>query len=196
MPEQNALGTVPEDSNLALHWLMPLHFFYERRGLELPGLDFIDGAEMRDGDQQLLVHENDMTPTLTEHHGTELGIQVLDKEVSEAMILRLVILRRHDNLLPVECGAIAIHLEHFEPEVRELIRDCQIPLGGILQTHEIPHYGRPRGFFQLEADELIANALGEDVGQVLSGRCNELCNPEGFALADVVEILPQTRVVS
>lgn len=192
MPEQTALGAIPDDPHLALHWLLPLHFFYERRGMDLPRLDFIEGVEMRDGDRQLLVHEKDMTPTLTAHHGSKLGIQVLDKEVSEGMILRLVILRRHDNLLPVECGAIAIHLEHFEPEIQDLIRDCQIPLGGILQSEKIPHYGRPRGFFELEADELIANALGEDVGQVLCGRCNELCDPEGYTLADVVEILPQS----
>lgn len=191
-PEANILGSIPADEHLAMHWLLPLHYFYERRNASLPKIQFIDGAEMPNGDRQLLVHEKDMTPTLADHHGSVLGLQVLDKEANIDFMMRLVILRRHDNLLPVECGAIAIHLEHFEPDVQAMVQDCRVPLGGILQELNIPHYGRPRGFFKIEADELIANALGEDVGQVLYGRCNELCDPEGYTLADVVEILPQT----
>lgn len=190
--ENMSLGSIPEDEHLAMSWLLPFHFFYERRDLDIPDLQFIDGDDMPDGDRQLLVHENDMTPTLTDHHGSKLGLQLLDKEANDLFMMRLVILRRHDNLLPVECGAIAIHLEQFDPEIRDMIQACEIPLGAILQEFNIPHFGRPRGFFKLEADDLVANALGEEPGQVLYGRCNELCNPEGFTLADVVEVLPQT----
>jgi len=180
------------DHSLRLHWLMPLHFFYERRNLDLPPIDFIDGDSMPQPDRQLLVHQRDMTPTLTQFHGSELRLEVLDKEVGSDYLLRLVILRRRDNLMPVECGAIGIHLHRFEPEARALIEEGRVPLGAILHSHNVPHYGAPRGFFQVEADELVANALGEQEGELLYGRCNELSFPDGEAFADIVEILPRS----
>ncbi len=189
MPEIREAASV--DGALALHWLMPLHYFYERRNLDLPPLDFVDGEDMPEIDRELLVHERDMTPTLEHYHGSELRLEVLDKEQSEDYLLRVVILRRRDNLMPVECGAIAIHLNMFDSPARELIEEGRIPLGGVLQQQNVPHFGRPRGFFRVQADEIMAHALGEDVGTTLYGRCNELSFADGMAFADIVEALPK-----
>ena len=46
---------------------------------------------------------------------------------------------------------------------------------------------RPKGFFRLSADELIADALQQILPADLYGRCNELTDPEGFVFADIVE---------
>ncbi len=189
IPEDSSIQVRPE---LALSWLMPLHFFYERRNLDLPPLEFIEGANMPEPDRSLLVHERDMTPTLAKFHGTPLSLEVLDKEFSDDYLLRLVILRRKDNLMPVECGAIGIHLEMFDPEPRQLIREGFVPLGAVLEQQKIPHYGSPRGYFRVCADEIVAHALGEDVDKMLYGRCNELSFPDGYAFADIVEILPSS----
>ncbi len=189
IPDHAVLDIRPE---VALSWLMPLHFFYERRNLDLPPLQFIDGSAMPEPDQELLVHERDMTPTLAKYHNSDLSLEVLDKECSGDYLLRIVILRRRDNLMPVECGAIGIHLNMFEPGHRNLIEDGRVPLGGVLEQESIAHQGSPRGFFQVCADEIIAHALGEEVDQRLYGRCNELSFPDGYAFADIVEILPST----
>jgi len=170
---------------------MPLHYFYERRDLDLPPLDFIEGPTMPEPYRGLLVHEKDMTPTLAAYHGSDLSLEVLDKEFNNDYLLRLVILRRKDTLMPVECGAIGIHLNMFDPVPRRMIEEGRIPLGGILQQQAIPHYGSPRGYFQTAADEIMANALGEEVDEILCGRCNELSFPDGYAFADIVEILPR-----
>ncbi len=179
------------DGALALHWLMPLHYFYERRGVDLPPLQFIDGSDLPEIDRDLLVHDRDMTPTLARFHSSELRLEVLDKEQSDNYLLRVVILRRRDNLKPVECGAIAIHLDMFESPAREAIEEGQIPLGGVLEQENVPHFGRPRGFFRVKADEIMAHALGEAEGTMLYGRCNELSFPDGIAFADIVEVLPK-----
>ena len=47
--ENMSLGSVPENEHLAMSWLLPFHFFYERRDLEIPDLQFIDGDDMPDG---------------------------------------------------------------------------------------------------------------------------------------------------
>ncbi len=179
------------DGSLALHWLMPLHYFYERRHLDLPPLAFVEPEDMPEMDREMLVHDRDMTPTLEAFHGGELRLEVLDKEQSDNYLLRIVILRRRDNLRPVECGAIGIHLDMFNSPARELIEEGRIPLGGVLQQEAVPHFGRPRGFFRVQADEIMAHALGEKVGAMLYGRCNELSFPDGVAFADIVEVLPK-----
>ncbi|MBU6300904.1 MAG: hypothetical protein KGS60_05080 [Verrucomicrobia bacterium] len=184
--------TSPEvDEATALYWLMPLRYFYERRGLPLPPVRFIDPPSVPEPDRSLLVHDRDMTPTLAAYHGSELRLEVLDLDRTENYLLRLVILRRKDNLKPVECGAIGIQLDRFPPGARELIVDGVVPLGAILARENVPHQGAPRGFFEVEADELVAHALGQQKGDLLHGRCNELSYPDGEAFADIVEILPQ-----
>jgi len=192
MPATPELTPAEVDASRALHWLMPLHFFYEKRARQLPSFRFIEGPSMPEPWRGLLVHHEDMTPTLARHHGAALRLEVLDREMSRNYLLRLVILRRQDSLMPVECGAIAIHLDRFPESARSLIEEGQVPLGGILEREEIPHRGRPRGYFEVAADSLVANALGEDEGTSLFGRCNELSFPDGEAFADIVEILPGT----
>lgn len=180
---------VLEDAT-ALYWLMPLRYFYERRGLPLPFIRFLEPRSVPEPDRTLLVHDRDMTPTLAAYHGSDLRLEVLDLERSENFLLRLVILRRKDNLKPVECGAIGIQLERFPPAARELILAGVVPLGAVLAQEQVPHQGAPRGFFEVTADDLIAHALGQRPGDVLHGRCNELSFPDGEAFADIVEILP------
>ncbi len=171
-------------------WLAPLAHFYDRRHLEVPDVQFTPGPELPEVERELLVHEWDMTPTLGRHHGQELRLEVLDKEDRDDDLLRLVILRRRGDLLPVECGAIRIHLSGFKPEVRREIEEGQAPLGGVLEHHKVSHRGAPRGFFSVRADDLLANALGERPGTRLWGRCNELLFPDGQHFAEIVEILP------
>jgi len=187
-PESSAPSV--QDDPTALYWLMPLRYFYERRGLVLPPIRFLEPRSIPEPDRSLLVHDRDMTPTLAAHHGSELRLEVLDLERSDNYLLRLVILRRKDNLKPVECGAIGIHLDGFPPAARDLVLAGVVPLGAILAQENVPHQGAPRGFFDVVADDLIAHALGQRPGDILHGRCNELSYPDGEAFADIVEILP------
>lgn len=189
MPAIPEPGTEPPAS-LALYWLMPLHFFHEKRGLSLPPIRFIAPGATPEPQRSLLVQEHDMTPILTAHHRSPLRLEVLDREMGDHYLLRLVNLRKLDDLMPVECGAIGIHLGRFSPRARALIEEGQIPLGDILQREKVPHRGQPRGFFEIRAGSLVAHALGEPKGTLLYGRCNELSFPDGETLADVVEVLP------
>ncbi|HRX56692.1 MAG TPA: hypothetical protein P5016_19420 [Verrucomicrobiales bacterium] len=175
-----------------LHWLMPLHFFYERQGQSLPEFTFLGGKEMPYPYRSMLVHENDMTPTLAAFHHSRLCLEVLQREQSGDYLLRCVILRRETDGLPVEFGAIGIHLGGFSPGVRRLIEDGQIPLGGILGEHKVEHHGSPSAFFSVIADDLTSSALIQPPGTLLYGRCNQLLDADGLAIADIVEILPRS----
>ena len=190
-PEARPIGSVPDDPHLALHWLLPLHFFYERRNLDLPELDFIDGVTMPEGDRGLLVHENDMTPTLAAFHHSKLYLEVHEHERTDNYLMRLVTLHAESDKSPVEYGAIGIHLDLFPEEVSQLIIEGEIPLGGILGEYGVKHSGSPTAFFSVPADQMIAEALHQQPQEVLYGRCNQLLDDDGMAIADIVEILPR-----
>ena len=176
----------------ALHRLLPFHFFYEKLGRELPDFTFLDGDEVPYPYRSLLVHKNDMTPTLAAFHHSKLYLEVHRHEASEGMMMRLVSLHAASSEIPVEYGAISIQLENLPNDLREAIVAGERPLGGLLAEYEVEHAGDPSIYFSVPADELIAKALQQSEGEILYGRCNQLLDSEGMVFADIVEILPRS----
>jgi hypothetical protein len=183
--------TIEIEDSMAMHWMMPLHFFYAKHETKLPPVTFLDGETMPEPERELLVHDADMTPTLSAFHSGVLGLSVLEHDRSDDYLLRLVVLETLEGRRPVEFGAIGIRLESFEPEVSRLIVEGEEPLGGILGDYAVPHLSQPRGFFAIPCDDLVSEALDEMPGTELFGRCNQLADAEGIVFADIVEILPQ-----
>jgi chorismate-pyruvate lyase len=173
-----------------LDLLMPLVYFYNQDELPLPPVTFMEGEEVPEPYRSLLVHQNDMTPTLRAHHASEITLQVIDSEASEDYVMRQVVLHRESDGAPVEYGAIGIHLEAFPPHVKELVREGKRPLGGILGSEGVPHSSAPRAWFSIETDEHIGELLHIAPGTKLYGRSNTLVHPDGIVFADIVEILP------
>jgi hypothetical protein len=187
------MPAIPKSRHAAareLDLLMPLAWFYNEDDLPLPLVHFIEGDAVPQPWRDLLVHQRDMTPTLRAHHGSEITLEVVQAQMSENFVMRQVVLHRASDGAPVEFGAIGIHLEGFPPHVKELIREGQRPLGGILETEGVPHTSAPRAWFTLETDEHISQLLHVPPGTILYGRCNALNHPDGITFADVVEILP------
>ncbi len=187
---------VPVTSAATPHQLldlfMPLAFFYARIDASMPSPVLIPGPEMPEPYRHLLVHESDMTPRLRHFHGTGIGLRVVERELSEDFVIRLVVLFRQDDLRPVEVGAIGIQLAGFPEETRAGILAGTIPLGGLLEAHEIIHESAPKAYFSITADAFLTELLGVPAGTQLYGRCNALSHPDGMIFADIVEILPVT----
>ena len=57
----------------------PLDEFYARSGLPLPPLEQVDGETVPEPYKTLLVHRNDMTPTLEDFHGRSVHLRVLGR---------------------------------------------------------------------------------------------------------------------
>ena len=178
------------EASRVLDLLMPLVYFYNADDLPLPPVEFIEGPAMPEPYRSLLVHQKDMTPTLREHHGSDITLQVVEAETSENYVMRQVVLHRTTDNAPIEYGAIGIQLDGFPPHVRDLIREGKRPLGGVLETEGIPHTSSPRAWFSMEADEHVGVLLQVPPGTRLYGRCNALSHADGMVFADIVEILP------
>ena len=189
-PDQTAAGQALAE---ALHRLLPFHFFYEQAGIELPDFTFLEGDEVPYPYRSMLVHQNDMTPTLAAFHHSRLYLEVHKHESNPDFVMRLVTLHAAASEIPVEYGAIGIQLASFPEEVREKIVEGRKPLGGILGEYDVEHSGSPTAYFSVPADQLIADALNQNVGEILYGRCNQLIDGDGMVFADIVEILPRSN---
>ncbi|MEM1444190.1 MAG: hypothetical protein AAGF67_17720 [Verrucomicrobiota bacterium] len=177
----------------AIHRLLPLHFFYEKADVDMPDFHFLEGDEVPYPYRSLLVHENDMTPTLAAFHHSKLYLRVHAHESTEEFVMRLVSLHSKASDKPVEYGAIAIQLAGLSPEVRELVTEGEVPLGAILGEHSVVHRGSPTAYFSVPSDMLISAALNQPAGEMLYGRCNQLIDSDGMVFADIVEILPRSN---
>ncbi len=170
----------------------PLDEFYARSGRPLPPLNELPGHAVPEPYKTLLVHQNDMTPTLEKFHGRSIHLQLLGRRRDENTYFREVILQLDGTDQPVEFGAIRINLSLFTPVARAQILEERLPLGHILEEFKIPHTSRPRAYLRLASDNLINEVLKMTGAHVLYGRRNTLFDPQDLPLAEIVEILPVT----
>jgi chorismate-pyruvate lyase len=168
----------------------PLDEFYAAAGQPLPPLNQLDGEAVPEPYKTLLVHRNDMTPTLEKFHRHSIHLQVLGRRHKGDEYFREVILRLDGTNQPVEFGAIKINLALFDAAAREQILHERLPLGHILAECKISHTSRPRAYLRLATDKLINEVLELSGAQVLYGRRNTLLDPKNHPLAEIVEILP------
>lgn len=169
--------------------LAPMVEFYEALRQPLPPAIWVDASAMPDAARALLVHDNDMTPTLERWYGDEMTLRTLDRHVSEKTLSRMVVLETVCDSTPAEFGMIRIHLDRFADVAREEIIDCHIPLGTILGRRKITHTCQVGGYISIASDALMNRALDLNESTQLWGRCNLLLDQSNRALAEVVEIL-------
>ena len=171
-------------------YLLPLDFFYETKKILKPDIEPLTAESLPENERILLDHNRDMTSTLMKHHNSELYIEVLERVTNDNYLLRMVILKSKTKNEPVEFGAIGMDLNLFDTDIRTEIEQGIKPLGKLLEQYSVSYKSGPRAFFKIKCDKLISSLLQVPEGVNLYGRCNELTNPEGFTLADIVEILP------
>lgn len=170
--------------------LDPLAEAYSRRGLRLPAIEGVEGSVIPQPYRDLLVHERDMTPTLEAFHGEPIHLRVMSRGAPSGILFREVVLVTTESLRPVEFGAIRIRLDGFGKSARELILGGLIPLGNILKQEEIPHRSDPQRYLRVDPDQVVAQALQLEGGELLYGRHNLISGQDGRILAEMVEILP------
>ena len=168
----------------------PLDEFYAQMGLTLPPLQQVDGEAVPQPYRQLLVHRDDMTPTLEKFHGRDIHLRLLGRRRKGSGYFREVVLLLDGTDQPVEFGAIKIYLDRFGAEARRQILEEQRPLGHILHECGVKHRSRPKAFLRLASDHFINDALQLTGANVLYGRRNTLYDPQDRPLAEIVEILP------
>ncbi len=171
-------------------FIHPLDEFYAQASLPLPEIETIPGPEMPQPFRQLLVHQNDMTPTLSGFYSDKIHLRVLRRQQRDDFYCRQVLLLLDASDRPIEFGAIKINLALFPPSARRPILEERIPLGQILSDHRIVHQSRPKAYLRLRPDAYMAQILKLRGHEVLYGRRNTISDSVQRPLAEIVEILP------
>ncbi len=169
--------------------LYPLSRFCEDGGHPLPSCEVIEGAEMPRPYRDLLVHQGDMTSRLEAFHRGEIIIEVLHHEHTPEAYRREVVLRVEASGLAVEYGAIEIDLSAFEGELRQLILEEHLPLGGLLNRFGVRYRSEPKAFIRLGGDIVMQRVFEMPEAQEFFGRCNVLLGENDRVLARIVEVL-------
>lgn len=170
--------------------MRPLAEFYAMNGQTVPNVEPIEGEDMPQPYRQLLVHSNDMTPTLEEYWKQSIHLRPLSVNREGDLLTRQVVLVASENHRPVEFGAIKIHLQRLPEPVQKLIIEGHTPLGAILREHQVEHRSRPSGFFRIASDAVTTTSFDLHNDHTLYGRHNLLLNLDDKPIAEVVEILP------
>jgi hypothetical protein len=176
----------------ALPLVYPLDDFYARAGLPLPKIERISAEDIPEPYRTLLVHQNDMTPTLEGAHGANIHLQIISSEVRGDFYFREVALRLDGSEKPVEFGANKVSLVLFPPRARQLILEERLPLGRILKDCAIAHSTVAKAYFRASPDELIKGVLGLTGAALLYGRRATIFDMQQRPLSEIVEILPPT----
>lgn len=187
-------GAAPKRSTFSVNPLAyPLDEFYAQTGQTIPAIEPIDGLAMPEPYRSLLVHHEDMTPTLEKHYSSKLRLSVLRRQQRDDFYFRQVLLLLETTEEPVEFGAIKINLALFPAVARREILEERKPLGRILSLHQIPHNSRPKAFLRIEADAHIRGAFQLRGRMIVYGRRNTLVDPMQRPLAEILEVLPPAR---
>lgn len=166
-----------------------LEWCYSRANLRPPPLTRLRRKSVPQPYRKLLVHSEDMTPTLERFFRQRLGLAVLGRECESDVYRREVLLTVENGSCPVLYGAIRIFLDRLPPNARRRVEDELYPLGRVLQMEAVPHLSWPRDFFLVEADRHLATRLKVSPCVRLFGRRNVLLDGARRWLAEVIEVL-------
>ena len=181
-------------ASTALPFAYPLDEFYALAKRELPPIEQVPGESVPEPYRRLLVHQDDMTPTLEKFHGDRVHLKVISRQTRGDFYFREVVLLLDGSNVAVEFGAIKINLALFPPTARRHILEEKQPLGTILGQDHIVHSSRPKAYLKIQPDAFIREALQLGEGKLtLYGRRNTLFDPQQRALAEIVEVLPPEK---
>lgn len=150
----------------------------------------IEPGQMPEPYRSLLVHQRDMTSTLTNYYRDTIKLRVLDRVFTPGKLSRHVVLECAGTDRPVEYGASRISLDLLDQPARRKILEGRVPLGGILHDFGVRYGNCPRAYFSVRSNGLIGRVFGLEEPRWLFGRCNCLSDRLGRTIAEVVEILP------
>jgi len=171
--------------------LSPLDRFCARDERSPPEAVQVDPSEIPQPYRKLLVHSNDMTPTLEKYHGARIYLEALTVLDQPDAYAREVVLRLEGSGKPVEYGAILIFLDQLDVPVQAEVREARRPLGTLLEEYSQVRESHPSKYFRVVPDQTIQRIFGVNAGDAVYARKNRIVNKAGIDLAQVLEILPR-----
>jgi chorismate-pyruvate lyase len=152
----------------------------------------VEVAEMPPDYQRLLAHDEHMTVTVEEFHGSVVDVRVLQQYREDDVYSRCSLLVCRSTGRAVQLGVMRINLHGLSAGVRDEIESCKTPLGRILIRHnvlrrvELQRLWRIAPGPQLRANLALPSGPG-DAGPIYGRSAGILV--EGRAAVELLEIV-------
>jgi len=138
--------------------------------------------------RRLLAHEEHMTVTVEEHHGSKVDVEVLESQMVDSHYARKIRLRRQSDGQVVLFGIVRLDFTYLDDDVRREITDQQTPLGRILITHNVLRRVKLAGLWRIEPSRELAGLLCVEPGATVFGR-TALIHCNGEPAVELLEIV-------
>ena len=183
-------GTPPDDGAARARGLLyPLDLVYERAGIAAPEAAEVAPEQIPLPYRSLLVHRDDMTPTLERHFGGRVVLRPLSVFRSGRSYFRRVLLVSEYAGQPVEMGAIRMELDAFDAPIRRKILENEIPFGRVVRDGRFDCRSEPTAFLAVKPNPEMMGVFWMREPSTLYGRRTRIVR-RGAVIGDIVEILP------
>ncbi len=148
----------------------------------------VSAAEMPSDAASLLAHDEHMTVTVEQYHGSPVDVQVLDRRVTDTHYARKILLLRQTDGRVVQYGIMRVCFQHLPPETRKRIEAEDTPLGRVLIESNVLRRVRLASLWRVTAGPELAELFDMPVGEIAYGRTALIeCNGEpGVELLEIV----------
>ncbi len=188
-PANTPTGPPADDAPRGDGLLYPLDLVYERAGIAAPEVTEVSPEEIPLPYRSLLVHGDDMTPTLERHYGGRLVLRPLSVFTSGGSYFRRVLLVSEYAGQPVEMGAIRMELDAFGAPIRRKILENEIPFGRVVRDGRFDCRSEPTAFLAVEPNPEMMGVFWMREPSTLYGRRTRIVR-RGAVIGDIVEVLP------
>jgi chorismate-pyruvate lyase len=137
--------------------------------------------------RQLLGHTHHMTVTVENYHRSTVGVQVLDKRVTEHHYARKILLRRQSDNKVVQFGIVRLNRAALTGEVWQEINSEAIPLGRVLIEHNVMRNVKLMSTWRIRPGQVLRDAFSSDA-EVCYGR-TALIYTDGLPAVELLEIV-------
>jgi chorismate-pyruvate lyase len=137
------------------------------RPLAVPTYRYLEGWQVPEPYQHLLVHDRHMTLAMEEYHHCKIAVSVLQsngkalrqvRHRAQMWYVRQIVLHPVGEKKIVQGGIVRIHLSMLEPAVQEAILREDTPLGHILVEHEVLRHISVKKYLELQPGPALSAA--------------------------------------
>jgi chorismate-pyruvate lyase len=173
-----------------------LRSLFGRLEMQEDDISFVRPQNIEEPFRAMLVHSNDMTPTIEDFAQCHVQLAVLHYEIQNHVLFRQVLLLAQEHFdKPLVFGNIKIRLDNLTDEARLLVLEGTLPFGAILRQERIPHWNNPAALFRVRLNQELSTYFGAEYGDITYGRYRQMVSTNHVVLSQVMEILsPAVRV--
>jgi len=155
---------------------------------QLGAFEPVEPGDMPAAYRELLAHNDHMTVAVERHHGCQVDVGVLARQVTGEHYTRKIVLTRQTDGMVVQFGIMRIDFSYVPAAVHEAIESQSAPLGRILIEHNVLRKLELATLWRVTPGRELGDLLKMKAGDVTYGRTARI-HVDGQPAIELLEIL-------